>query len=46
MIEAMKENIEEINRGDIIENDLGFVLWKLESIENFYPCYKSMIKKD
>ena len=46
MIEVMKENIEEINRGDIIENDLGFVFWKLESIENFYPCYKSMIRKD
>ena len=41
----MKENIEKINIGDTIKNDLGFVLWKIESLEDFYPCYKSMIKK-
>jgi hypothetical protein len=27
------------------ENQLGFLLWKLESLEDFYPCYKTIIKK-
>jgi len=31
---------------DILEEDLGFLLWKLESIENFYPCYNSLINKE
>jgi len=28
------------------QEDLGFLLWQLEEIENFYPVYKSMIKKE
>lgn len=28
------------------EDELGLILWKLESIENFFPCYKTMIKKE
>lgn len=28
------------------EEDIGFILWKLESIDKFYPCYKTMLKKD
>jgi hypothetical protein len=45
MVDVMMENIEKINREDTIENHLGFALWKLESLEDFYPCFKSMIKK-
>jgi len=26
-------------------DDLGFILWKLESIEDFLPCYKTMMKQ-
>lgn len=29
-----------------LSEDLGFLLWQLEEIENFYPCYKSMLKKE
>ena len=36
---------EKIDRKDIAEDDLGFILWKLESIEKFFPCYESMIKR-
>ena len=25
--------------------NLGFILWKLESIEKFYPCYTKLIKQ-
>ena len=41
-----EENIREVNEGHIIEDDLGFMLWELESLENFYPCYKSMIEQE
>ncbi len=26
-------------------DNLGFILWKLESIEKFYPCYTRLIKE-
>jgi hypothetical protein len=28
------------------QNDLGFILWKLQSIEDFLPCYHSMMKQE
>ena len=28
------------------EEDLGLLLWQLQEIENFYPCFRSMIKKE
>jgi len=42
----MDGNIEKISKEDDIEDDLGFILWKLESIENSYPYYESMIKRE
>ena len=42
----MDSNVEKIGKEDDIEDDLGFILWKLESIENSYPYYKSMIKRE
>ena len=38
----IKINIDE----EITEDTLGLVLSKLESIEDFFPCYKSMMKKE
>ncbi len=40
------EKIEKSNQGDQFDDDLGFILWQLEEFENFYPCYKTMIKKE
>ena len=37
---------EKINNNFLRHDDLGFLLWQLEGIENFYPCYKTMIKKE
>jgi hypothetical protein len=34
------------NKEKKIEDDLGFILWKLESLEDFYPCYKSIMTKE
>lgn len=28
------------------DEDIGFLMWHLEEIENFYPCYKTMLKKE
>ena len=39
------ENIR-IKPGEHSEEDLGLILWKLESLEKFFPCYKSMMKKE
>jgi hypothetical protein len=47
------EEIEKLNKKYIINNieekinydELGKMMWKLETLENFYQCYKSMIKQ-
>lgn len=30
----------------IQDDDLGLLLKQLEDLENFYPCFKSMINKE
>ena len=40
------ENIEKIIEEQINRDDLGFMMWHLESIEKFFPCYKSMMKRE
>ena len=40
------EEIKKIDGDNIREDDIGFMLWKLESIEKFFPCYNSLIKKE
>jgi len=38
--------MQEIKNSDNFSFDeIGLILWKLESIEKFYPCYNSMLKK-
>jgi len=37
---------EKINNNILRQDNLGFLLWQLEEIENFYPCFKTMIKKE
>jgi hypothetical protein len=39
------ERNEKLDKINLSEKNLGFILWQLEEIENFYPCYKTMIKK-
>ncbi len=33
-----------IKNKNLKRDDLGFILWKLESLEKFYPCYNRLIK--
>jgi len=40
------EKIEKIEKDNSAEEDLGLLLWQLQEFENFYPCYKTMIKKE
>ena len=28
------------------DEEVGKILWEIESFENFFPCYKSMMKKE
>ena len=37
---------EKMAKDNLHEEDLGLLLWQLEELENFYPCYKTMIKKE
>ena len=39
------ERSKRINKVSFLDEELGFLLRQLEEIENFYPCYKSMLKK-
>ena len=41
MVGEIKININE----RLTEDNLGFILWKLESIEDFYPCYMAYQKR-
>jgi hypothetical protein len=40
------ENIEKTNKENVLNNNVGFILWKLEQIDNFLPCFKSIMKKE
>jgi len=40
------ENNEKLNKIRFPEKNLGFILWQLKEIENFYPCYRTMINKE
>ena len=40
------ENNRKNEKENLFENDIGFILWKLQSIEDFIPCYKTMMEQD
>ena len=44
-MDEIKRDIKIINKEEITEDNLGLILSKLESIEDFFQCYKSMMKK-
>jgi len=44
-MDEIKKEIKSINTREITEDNLGLILSKLESIEDFLQCYKSMMKK-
>jgi hypothetical protein len=43
---AIMEKIKRFSNVGILNDEIGYLLWQLEEIENFYPCYKSMLKKE
>jgi hypothetical protein len=45
-MEDIKREIKLDKIFEINEENLGLILSKLESIEDFFPCYKSMMKKE
>ena len=40
----MEENPKKYREKHKTIDDFGFMLWRLESFKEFFPCYKSMIK--
>jgi hypothetical protein len=42
----MVENNRKDEKENLSENDIGFILWKLQSIEDFLPCYKTMMEQE
>jgi len=40
------DKIYKLNKNGLDEIDIGLILWQMEEIENFYPFYKTMIKKE
>jgi hypothetical protein len=42
----MDGQMKKIQKNTLSEDDLGFLLWKFESIEDFLPYVKSMMKKE
>jgi hypothetical protein len=40
------ENNRKNEKENLFENDIGFILWKLQSIEDFIPCYKTMMEQE
>jgi hypothetical protein len=42
----MVENNRKNEKENLFENDIGFILWKLQSIEDFIPCYKTMMERE
>ena len=40
------DKVKKVGETNLPDEDLGFLLWQLEEIENFYPCYKTMIRRE
>jgi hypothetical protein len=40
------EKIKDLIKEGLSSDEIGFLLWHLEEIENFYPLYKTMLKKE
>lgn len=40
------QDIKNFNKNFFVKDELGLLMQQLEEIENFYPCFKSMIKKE
>ena len=41
----MNIDIEKEIRKDVSQEEIGFIMWKVESIEKFFPCYQSIMRK-
>lgn len=42
----MHEQFVKKERKQFLEEELGFILWKVQTIEDFLPCYKTIMKKE
>jgi len=42
----MQEKLLNHEKKKPLEENLGFILWKVQTIEDFLPCYKTIMKKE
>lgn len=42
----MHEELIKKERKQFLEDELGFILWKVQTIEDFLPCYKTIMRKE
>jgi hypothetical protein len=42
----MDEPMKKMYKNHLSDDDLGFLLWKFESVEDFLPYIKSIMKKE
>lgn len=33
-------------RDGVLQEELGFILWKVQTIDDFLPCYKTIMRKE
>jgi hypothetical protein len=45
-MEEMEEHLLKNLKKSPADVDLGFILWKLETIQDFLPAYKTIMKKE
>lgn len=42
----MHEELIKKERQEVLEEQLGFILWKVQTIDDFLPCYKTIMRKE
>lgn len=42
----MHEKLVKKERKQFLDEELGFILWKVQTIDDFLPCYKTIMKKE
>jgi len=42
----MHEELIKKERKEVLEEQLGFILWKVQTIDDFLPCYKTIMRKE
>lgn len=42
----MQEHLIKKERKQFLEEELGFILWKVQTIDDVLPCYRTIMRKE